>query len=32
VDFANEDETGYIWVFLDEVRELECIIPGAVLC
>lgn len=31
VDFANEDETGYIWVFLDEAREPENIIPGAVL-
>ncbi len=30
-DFANEDETGYIWVFLDEAREPERIIPGAVL-
>lgn len=31
VDFANEDETGYIWVFLDEAREPENIVPGAVL-
>ena len=31
VDFANEDETGYIWVFLDEAREPERIVPGAVL-
>lgn len=31
VDFANEDETGYIWVFLDEAREPENVVPGAVL-
>ena len=31
VDFANEDESGYIWVFLDEAREPENIVPGAVL-
>lgn len=30
-DFANEDETGYIWVWLDEAREPEQIVPGAVL-
>ncbi len=31
VDFANEDETGYIWLWLDEAREPEQIVPGAVL-
>lgn len=31
VDFANEDETGYIWLFLDEAREPESVVPGAVL-
>ena len=31
VDFANEDETGYIWLFLDEAREPENVVPGAVL-
>lgn len=30
-DFANEDETGYIWLWLDEAREPEQIVPGAVL-
>lgn len=30
-DFANEDETGYIWVWLDEAREQQQIVPGAVL-
>lgn len=30
-DFANEDETGYIWVWLDEAREPQQIVPGAVL-
>jgi hypothetical protein len=30
-DFSNEDETGYIWVFLDEAREPERLVPGAVL-
>ncbi|MEP6816238.1 MAG: hypothetical protein ABI873_11880 [Marmoricola sp.] len=31
VDFANEDESGYIWAFLDEACEPENIVPGAVL-
>ena len=31
VDFANEDETGYIWVWLDEARDPDQIVPGAVL-
>lgn len=30
-DFANEDETGYIWTWLDEAREPDQIVPGAVL-
>lgn len=30
-DFANEDETGYIWAWLDEAREPDTIVPGAVL-
>lgn len=30
-DFANEDETGYIWIWLDEAREPERIVSGAVL-
>lgn len=30
-DFANEDETGYIWAWLDEVHEPHDIAPGAVL-
>lgn len=31
VDFANEDETGYIWVWLDEARDQDQIVPGVVL-
>lgn len=30
-DFSNEDETGYIWVWLDEAREPKQFVPGAVL-
>lgn len=30
-DFANEDESGYIWAFLNEAREPDQIVPGAVL-
>lgn len=30
-DFANEDETGYLWTWLDNARDPDQIIPGAVL-
>lgn len=30
-DFANEDETGYIWAWLDEARDPDQVVPGAVL-
>lgn len=31
LDFANEDQTGYIWTWLDAARDPEQIVPGAVL-
>ncbi len=29
--FANEDQPGYIWTWLDAARDTEQIVPGAVL-
>jgi len=31
VDFANEDQTGFIWAWLDDARDPSQIVPGAVL-
>ena len=31
VDFANEDQTGLIWTWLDAARDQSQIVPGAVL-
>lgn len=31
LDFANEDQTGYIWTWLDAARDQSQIVPGAVL-
>ena len=30
-DLNDEDETGYVWTFLDEARDPEQIKPGALL-
>jgi len=31
VDFANEDQTGLIWAWLDHARDEAVVAPGAVL-
>ena len=31
VDFANEDQTGLIWAWLDQARDESIVTPGAVL-
>lgn len=31
VDFANEDQTGLIWTWLDHARDDSVVVPGAVL-
>jgi hypothetical protein len=30
-DLNTEDETGYVWTFLDEARDPTIIIPGALV-
>ena len=30
-DLNTEDETGYVWTFLDEARNPALIVPGAVV-
>jgi hypothetical protein len=30
-DFGSEDETGYVWTWLDRARDPAMIVPGAVL-
>ncbi len=30
-DLNDEDETGYVWTFLDEAREPSLIEPGAIV-
>lgn len=30
-DLNDEDETGYVWTFLDEAREPSLIRPGAIV-
>ena len=30
-DLNDEDDTGYIWTFLDEAREPKHIVPGALV-
>jgi hypothetical protein len=30
-DLNDEDETGYVWTFLDEARESSLIRPGAIV-
>ncbi len=31
LDFANEDQTGYLWTWLDSAHDPDQIVPGAVL-
>lgn len=31
VDFANEDQTGLIWSWLDDARDAAVVLPGAVV-
>jgi hypothetical protein len=31
VDFANEDETGLVWAWLDHAKDAAVVLPGAVL-
>jgi len=31
VDFANEDQTGLVWTWLDHARDESVVVPGAVL-
>ena len=31
VDFANEDQTGLIWAWLDHARDASVVLPGACL-
>lgn len=31
VDFSNEDQTGFIWTWLDHARDKLQVVPGAVL-
>mgnify|MGYP000704602872 FL=1 len=30
-DLNDEDETGFVWTFLDEARDLSLITPGAIV-
>jgi hypothetical protein len=30
-DLNDEDETGLVWTFLDEARDLTMIVPGAIV-
>lgn len=30
-DLNEEDETGYVWTFLDEARDRSVILPGAIV-
>lgn len=30
-DLNNEDETGLVWMFLDEARDPSVVVPGAVV-
>jgi len=30
-DLNDEDDTGYVWTFLDEARDLQQIVPGAIV-
>jgi hypothetical protein len=30
-DLNDEDETGYVWTFLDEARDPSLVVPGAIL-
>jgi hypothetical protein len=30
-DLNDEDETGFVWTFLDEARSPDLIVPGALL-
>jgi hypothetical protein len=30
-DLNNEDDTGYVWTFLDEARDSTRIVPGALV-
>ena len=30
-DLNTEDETGFIWTFLDEARDPDLIVPGAIV-
>jgi hypothetical protein len=30
-DLNAEDQTGYVWTFLDEARDASVIVPGAVV-
>ena len=30
-DLNTEDETGYVWTFLDEARDPRLIVPGALV-
>lgn len=30
-DLNDEDDTGYVWTFLDEAREPAVVVPGAIL-
>lgn len=30
-DLNDEDETGFVWTFIDEARDLSVILPGAVV-
>jgi hypothetical protein len=30
-DLNDEDETGYVWTFLDEARDPGAIVPGALV-
>ena len=31
VDFANEDQTGLVWTWLDRARDESVVVPGALL-
>lgn len=30
-DLNDEDETGFVWTFLDEARDRSVIVPGAIV-
>ena len=30
-DLNDEDETGYVWTFLDEARDPSLVVPGAIV-